>query len=137
MDSAHRPDTAGALPAVSGGPVTFPIMPKDSGGGSGAATLTAVGDSLTEVALVLNPRPAARTGEHRHIALIQLGRCDAPADVAAVLNPVVDNGRSPGHSRTTVSLDLSTLLDGNHIIAVQTRVGPPGTIVACGEPPTR
>jgi hypothetical protein len=136
MSSDRRPDTAGALAARSA-PVTFPILPKDSGGGGGSATLTAAGDSLTEVAVVLRPRPNARPGEHRHTVLIHLGRCDAPADIAAVLNPVVDNGRSPGHSRTTVSLDLSTLLDGNHIIAVQTRVGPPGTIVACGEPPTR
>lgn len=109
--------------------VTVQMQPVDGSAVSGTAVLTAAGDA-TEVELEVAGLPAGAAAQ----ATIQAGTCTMPSASFATL-PVLEADASGNATATgrvlfrgTEDVALSTMADGEHIVAIQSE----GAVVACG-----
>lgn len=101
------------------------LNPLNNSGHSGEATLNPMGDRM-QVTVRLNA-PSDRT----HPGHIHQGTCDPLGEAVIPLESVTTQGGT-GTSTSTVNIQPSTVMNGQHVINYH---APDGTPVACGSIP--
>lgn len=93
---------------------TFTASEVNGSGFTGSVALTDVGGGKTKVAFTLNAPASATNKEIDHDSHIHSGTCAAPGPVVHPLEDVRGNGTP---SESEVPMGLTSLLDGNHLVA--------------------
>ncbi|HEV2146677.1 MAG TPA: CHRD domain-containing protein [Longimicrobiaceae bacterium] len=120
----------GAAPAdpgmAMGGENTVQLNPVGNSGVSGQAMLSDM-NGQTQVRVTLTGAKGTHQGH------IHQGTCDSPGPPVAPLEPVDATGGSS--STATVQVPMSTVMNGQHIIAYHEVGGNPGATIVCGSIP--
>ena len=120
---------AGA-PEAGGMTHTVPLTAVNNSGFTGNAVFTDLGGGKTRVAFTLNA-PANVNTDDDHDVRIHTGTCEAPGPEVADLDDADANGMA---FDSEVEFSMSTLMDGNHIIAADETNG--DRLVACAAIPS-
>lgn len=106
-------------------PTTLALQSVDSSGVMGQATVIPNGDMQTQVQVQLSGlTPGAHPGH------IHEGKCPTPGAVVHPLPEITASADGSGSAATTLPVDASTFMDGNHVITYHGEGGKP---VACGD----
>lgn len=134
MPDTARVDTASAVTdtALKNAARQVALAPVGNSGISGNATIVAAGNG---VSITVTLRGAKGAGTHQ--GHVHAGTCDAPGAAVAPLQPVTTDASGAGSSSTAVSLPLSAVMNGEHVIAYHEAGGNPGKPVACGSIPLK
>ncbi|MGH7658141.1 MAG: hypothetical protein ACREL6_07885, partial [Gemmatimonadales bacterium] len=124
-----------ATEQIAPAPATFTLTAVENSGHSGEVIVASVpGGALdqTSVTVTLNASPNMADTEHEHAAMIHSGTCDNVGAVVETLDPVKTEGGTTKTSTTEVNIPLTTITDGNHVVAIHQDSGDePGAVVAC------
>lgn len=123
-------DTGMSGTQAMGGAVTMNAV--GTSGVTGQAQIMDHGNGQTMVTVNLTAQ-----GNSTHSGHIHTGTCEAPGDVVVPLQDItLANGT--GSSSSTLSVPLSTVMNGQHIIAYHASSGDnPGAPVVCGAIPAQ
>ncbi len=129
-DTAAAPDTAvsGYQASGTGMAQTFPVAEVNGSGYNGSVALTDVGGGKTRVAFTLTAPDSVANKEVDHDSHIHTGTCAAPGPVVNPLEDVRGNGTP---SESEVNASLSSLVDGNHVVAAHADNGE--ATIACAD----
>lgn len=119
------PDSA-AKTAADHDMMTVALESVNNSGITGEAVI-----SGNNVVLSLSGAKAAGT----HAAHVHTGTCASPGAPVAPLQPVTVDASGTGSSTSAISVDMMSLMDGNHIVSAHEAGGNPGAMVACGAIP--
>src|SRR5690606_9167184 len=136
--AAGNPDTAGnvsgyrasGVPQAGGMTHTVALTSVNNSGFTGNAVFTDLGGGKTRVAFTLNA-PANVSTDDDHDVRIHTGTCEAPGPEVKDLDDADANGMA---FDSEVEISMSTLMDGNHIIAADETNG--DRLVACAAIPS-
>ena len=98
-------------------------------GTTGQVEIRAMGEG-TELRVMLM---GATEGVHQ--GMIHAGTCDAPGEVVTQLQPITADATGNGETTSEVSVPLSTVMNGSHIVVYHAAGGEPGQPVACASIP--
>ena len=108
---------------MSGMASTLSLQPLGGGSTSGQATVTPNGQQ-TQVQIQLSGlTPGAHPGH------IHAGTCEAIGEVVQPLPEITAGEDGSGTAETTLTLDATTIMDGQHVISYHGEGGAP---IACG-----
>ncbi|CAN5740218.1 hypothetical protein BH23GEM5_BH23GEM5_12330 [soil metagenome] len=123
------PGDTGAAAGAAGGMQTVQFTPVGAGGHTGDVMLHAAGQQ-TEITVRLS---GPQSGTHQ--GHIHSGRCPNPGGVVAPLEPITTDASGGGSSTSTVSVPMTTVMDGQHVVQYHTAGGDPGPPVVCASIP--
>jgi len=128
--SAMARDTSvsGYQASGAGASQTFPVSEVNGSGYSGNVVLTDVGGNRTRVAFTLNAPDSVANKEVDHDSHVHSGTCAAPGPVVHPLEDVRGNGQP---SESEVAMGITSLQDGNHLVAAHADNGE--QTIACAE----
>ncbi len=140
--ACHNGYTAGESPAPSGSGyeasgTNTPGMARvvalqsvNNSGLTGTAELVPQG-GMTVVTVTLAPAAGDSAAGQSHAEHIHTGTCDAPGPVVAPLKTITGTEQGYEVTKTDVSVSLSTLTDGKHIIAAHASGDEQSAVIAC------
>ncbi len=136
-EAQHEDIAADSAPAAAdmtmNAPASFELNGlNESGIGGDVAVAPAPSGNGSVITINLNASDEKSGTTHEHAAMVHSGTCDNVGAVVATLDPVRNTGGENGSSTTSVDINTTTLMDGQHVIAVHENGGDnPGAIVAC------
>lgn len=124
-------------------PATPPVQPADimpaqtlamnSVGGSQVTGDVEIDDQAGQ--LMVNVHLTNSSDGAVHQGHIHTGTCEAPGAVVQPLGEVTIGADGTGMSENTVTADITTLLDGQHVVAFHEAGGEPGATIVCAAIP--